>query len=986
MLIVSLSAGALSQDTVNVTFVYSPPTQQTTVYLTGEFNNWNNTSWQMVNIGNNTFVRTVPLLIGGQPAGYLQGAYEYKFYYSGVSTWPNDPLNPRSDGARNGNSVLYVQNPTIYHFLPNQISGIVKTATPVFSAYMFPRIGTVLDTSSLTLRIDSALFNGIGKFYDFSTEQFQFQVPFVLRNGSHKAFISAGGVADSVTFMVQAGFVQITSEGGYPTWNPVHLIRGIVQDTSIHSAKIIRNAMDTTVTAVVAGSFAVSDTLTEGLNSFKALVDTSGYFLVSDSVAFTYLVNHTPFATVTETLIGSNVVLDASVSSDPDSQSLTYTWLDDSTHPLGIAGSHTASVTVSKPSVGGEYYFGLIAQDLDGNADTLRSYFVVKDSGSIGVPTIASNPDWARRARIYFLFPKDASAAGTINAASLRLPIIKAMGFNVVWLMPVVKNASPINNGTGPGYNIVDFYNVAPEYGTNQDFKNFVIQAHNLGLKVILDITPNHTSRFHPWSMDAHTFKQDSRYWTWYEHSIIPHNDNGLGQSLDADGFNYYSGFSEQLLNVNWKDVDARTEMINVYKYWIKNFGVDGYRFDVYWGPHRRYGEQYMGIPVRTALKHIKPDILLLGEDDGTGDGTEAIYADASGGLDAAYDFKLYFNAVRGFNFSLGGIDNLDSQVQNGGFYPGPNSLYMRFMESQDEDRITWFYSGTNFSIPATTTFERTMPMATVLFTVPGVPMIWNGQEVGWGYGIQGSKEARNRSIIDWTFQGNNLLMPHYQRLAQIRAQFPAFASQEIKRLNSGNSLVYAFTRPFTGNNGIVAVNMSASSQNVSLVLDYTNLAAPITDGKTYYLSNLYADSSFAFQFTGGRDSLSFSLDAYGSAVFIIADSIIHLNLPSLTSVERKEAYHSLAAFWLNPNYPNPFNPSTRLTFSLAVRSPATLKIYDILGREVCTLMNQVKEAGGFTVTWNGEDSRGIPVGSGVYFARLQAGANSAVQKLLLLR
>ena len=98
--------------------------------------------------------------------------------------------------------------------------------------------------------------------------------------------------------------------------------------------------------------------------------------------------------------------------------------------------------------------------------------------------------------------------------------------------------------------------------------------------------------------------------------------------------------------------------MINVYKYWIKYFDLDGYRFDVYWGPHRRYGEAYMGDPVREDLKHLKPDILLLGEDDGTGVGTQYIYADAGGGLDAAYDFKLYFNQIRGFGFTSTAVDN----------------------------------------------------------------------------------------------------------------------------------------------------------------------------------------------------------------------------------------------------------------------------------------------------------------------------------------
>ena len=206
-----------------------------------------------------------------------------------------------------------------------------------------------------------------------------------------------------------------------------------------------------------------------------------------------------------------------------------------------------------------------------------------------------------------------------------------------------MKNAFPINNGPGPGYNIVDFYNVAPEYGTNQDFKNFVAQAHGLGMKVILDVTPNHSSRFHPWSADAHTFKTNSVYWYWYEHATITSNTNGLGDCLDADSFNYYCGFSEQILNFNWTDADMRAEMINVYKYWITQMGVDGYRLDVYWGPHRRYGEANMGKPVREALQPQARHPPLSSEDDGTGAGTEVIYADCSRRcqrrVDAAYDF-----------------------------------------------------------------------------------------------------------------------------------------------------------------------------------------------------------------------------------------------------------------------------------------------------------------------------------------------------------
>ena len=113
----------------------------------------------------------------------------------------------------------------------------------------------------------------------------------------------------------------------------------------------------------------------------------------------------------------------------------------------------------------------------------------------------------------------------------------------------------------------------------------------------------------------------------------------------------------------------------------------------------------------------------------------------------------MYFNAVRDFTFNSTGVNNLNSKLSNNGFYPGENSYFMRFMESQDEDRISYVYNS----------FEKTMPMATVIFTAPGMPMIINGQEVGLGKGI-GCRvnrilNDRRRGIIDWNFGGKNFLL-----------------------------------------------------------------------------------------------------------------------------------------------------------------------------------------------------------------------------------
>jgi len=986
-----LHTQAQAQDSVDVTFRYNAPASPT-IYLVGEFNGWNNAMTPMDNTSGTVWEKTLRLPVGGNPAppsNGVPGAWQYKFYYAGVGQWPNDPLNHHENPNDNANTYLYTKDPTIYHLLPNQRQSIINTGTPIISAYLFPKVGATIDTSSITVTIDGNSYTQIGKYYDAATKKFSFLLPNPLSNGKHNVKLvvssSAGTTnADSVYFTTQAGFIQITSQGGYPTRNSMRTLRGLVQNNSVTSAKIVRNTIDTTVVTVANGSFSVSDTLTEGLNTFKAIVDTNGTIVASDPVTYTYIVNHSPFARASAAFTsGDQISLTASGSTHPDGKSMTYKWLDDAKTPLGLNGKSGLTVAVTTPTKPGEYYFSIIASDSVGGIDTARCYFIIKKDGSYENPTLSSNPQWAKQARVYFLFPKSFTAQGTIPASTQRLQYIKDMGFNVIWMMPVMKNAYPIDQNYGPGYNITDFYNVAPEYGSNQDFKDFVSQAHALGIRVILDVTPNHTSRFHPWSQDAHLFKQDSRYWNWYEHTTIPHNTNGLGQTFDADGFNYYSAFSDQLLNYNWTDIDARTEMINVYKYWIKEFGLDGYRFDVFWGPHRRYGEVNMGKPMREALKHVKPDILLLAEDDGTGSGTEVIYADQGGGVDAAYDFKSYFNQIRGFSFSTLAVDNLHNELNNGGYFPGPNALYMRFMESQDEDRITHNYSA-NYLYDTVTTLNRTKPIASVIFSVPGFPMIWNGQEIGYGYGISGAKEKRTRTTINWNFPGQ-FLQKHYQRLAWIRGAFPAFATQSFSRIGTNDGAVYGILRQFQDENVITLANIAEQQRSVTLNLSITGtpnlLFTSPTDGKTYYVNDVYNDTTHQITFSSGTASFSMNIPPYGTAVLVISDSVRKLTVPVLTSVKQITGTSVPGSYAMSQNYPNPFNPATTISYQLPVSSDVSLKIYDMLGRAAAVLVNEVQSAGVYTARFDG-----MNFASGMYFYTLKAGNYTITKKMMLVK
>ena len=407
-----------------------------------------------------------------------------------------------------------------------------------------------------------------------------------------------------------------------------------------------------------------------------------------------------------------------------------------------------------------------------------------------------------------------------------------------------------------------------------------------------------------------------------------------------------------------------------------------------------------MGNPVREALKRIKPDILLLAEDDGTGGGTEVIYADrtsggVSGGVDAAYDFKLYFYQIRSFAGTPGALNALHAEIDNGGFFPGEHALYMRFMESQDEDRIVYFYSGV-FQIDAQTTFRKTMPLASVLFTAPGLPMLWNGQEVGWGYGITGAKEARARSVINWEYQGRDLLAPHYQKLATLRGQFPAFTAPKLDtdlngsvdggdvpvfvRIPSSNDIVYAFSRPYPGQNGLTVVNVTGEEQATLL-----NVSTPtallfndeVKPTSTVYLNDLFNEKTTS---TTPRDLGSFSvvLAPYESRVYTVSVTQDTLKLLGpITDV--RSAQELPARFVVHPNYPNPFNPSTVVSFEVPAAAEVAVVVYDILGREVVRLFDGLCAAGFHRVVWDTRATPGLSASSGVYYVRVTAAAGGSV-------
>ena len=995
-----------ASDSVDVTFYYKTSSNLTAVFLPGEFNNWGPNaagvislsapSRMTMDIATGVYWKTVRLRVGGNPTGGVPGAYQYKINENGSSNgWLSDPMNPRQNAADNGNSIIYLRNPTILYLQPNEKSSIVTQQHPTISAYIYPSLISALDTTSMKLAIDTAVYPIPPSAYNHATKSISFKPPVPLENGTRKIKLlvkNFGGsvVADSVSIVVQAGAVQILNQSGYTTVKDTATLVGSVEDTTIHSIKLVHNVTDSQTVNVAGGKFTKKVGLAEGQNTFRAVaLDSTNAQAVSSLFVLSRIVSHAPNALITFVAGGGSVTVSGEGSTDPDSGQtalLSYSWSVDPHNPApvdGVQGSTTSKIDVSVPSKPGEYYFGLIASDPNGNKDTTRSYFTVNQDGSVTIPTLSSNPQWVKMGRIYEVFFNSFTPEQTINAAAQKLDYLQRLGVNILWIMPIMKNNARIDNGPGPGYNIIDFYTVAPEYGTNADFKSFVQQAHNLGMKVILDVTPNHTSYNHPFVKDARLYSANSFYWSFYEHQLItnPNYHPDLSESITNDGFVYYGAFGDQILNYNWADADARAYMIGVFDWWVKEEGIDGYRFDVYWGPHAREnggngGETDMGLPVRKALKHIKPDVFVLGEAKGTGGGTETYYGDRNGGADAAYDWSLLQQVVSPFN-----VSSMNNYVTNFGgdtmgFVPGPNSRFMRFMENHDEERVAYLYGS----------YAKTMPMGTMIFTVPGIPMIYSGQEVGFGIGIT-NYDQRRRGIIDWNSAGKSVLSPHYQRLAWIRATYPAFSTLKFFHLASGNGLVYAYTRPFLGQNGIAMENFSSGPATASIAIVGSGINANVffnggaINGKTYYLNDVYNDTSYAASFSSGTMNFGITLPPFGSAVFVLADSIMHLSVPALTSVANHTETGTPTIFSLEQNFPNPFNPSTTIRYSVPTTSRVSLIVYDILGRKVAVLVDGQQTAGIHDIEFDGK-----LLSSGVYYCRLSTNGNSEVKRMMLVK
>ena len=233
------------------------------------------------------------------------------------------------------------------------------------------------------------------------------------------------------------------------------------------------------------------------------------------------------------------------------------------------------------------------------------------------------SPEWMKEAIIYEITPYNFVKNGTFKSITAKLPEIKELGVNTIWLQPVTKSSY-----RGQGYDVVDYFKVNPDLGTEEDLHELVDHARKLKLRVLFDVVLNHTSIYHPYAQDVVQKGNKSYYYSYYQMEM---DDKPYSSFYHRNEENFITYFWDDLVNLNYDNEDVQEWMIDMCKYWMTEYDIDGFRFDAIWGVIAR-NPRFVRRLI-SELKNIDPDFLLLAEDKGSDPNVFAL------GFDAAYDW-----------------------------------------------------------------------------------------------------------------------------------------------------------------------------------------------------------------------------------------------------------------------------------------------------------------------------------------------------------
>lgn len=915
---------------VPVTFHYKPPVQGfKTLQLAGSFDGWKvpDANYYMhYNSGDGLYEITVNL---------VPGLYQYKFVVD--STYYPDPDNPVYDGSQYQNSQITVSDPMITYLLPIDTNSVTPSTLPHIKAIFAFNPPTDTTFPVYTLAINGHNINSLSTFYSASSKTLDYPLDTnYLKMGSNTIVVnlsmSFGNFKPKSTTINVAPdprFDLLTEDMIYKKANIV--VYGKIYTSQISNVTLNLNGVVTSTMPDNNNNFTFPVILTKDTNTATVTVN-SAFGNGSKTQNLIYLPDNQPVIGLTNLLNGRTVSSSATANS-PIGLPLTYLWFQDAGNPeqVTLQSVNSPNIQITIPSTKGEYIYKVKVSDSQGKY-SYAGFIARAEADSVHIEGPDEHPGWVDSLVLYEIYTPTygpTSAVTGLKGLLAKLDDLSSLGINAVWL-------TPIFDGNDNGYAVSNYYKIKPSLGTEDDLRQVVQKAHQKGIKILLDLVINHTWSQHPFFQNVLALNGNSPFAYYYLWSGTP------GSSI----YNYYFNWTD-LPNMNVNNTELEEYLYNVAEYWIREFDVDGYRCDCAWGIEERNPVFWQ--EMRRRIKLLKPEAFLLAESPADNYQSGAILDIFNHKFDAAYDWELRGFGAGALNDLLkstpANIPTLSSVIIKS--YP-VNDYPMRFLENHDFLRAT-----SEFGL------KQSKLGHTIVFTVGGVPLIYGGGEVG---------ELTEFNPINWSDPNN--FEPYFAKLINIRKRYIRNNAQVRILNNSSTMLVESYLTKSDTNRILTVANFSNGAATVTI-----NFAGSVTDS-SIFIHDLFADTSLQVS-ASQINSVTFKLAGLEARVYGLQNYLT-------TSVTGNE--NIVYQYKLEQNYPNPFNPSTVISYSLRQAGNVRVTVYDILGREVIALVNQTQNSGTYKVTWNGKNSSGESVSSGIYFYSINSGSFVSTKKMILLK
>lgn len=495
---------------------------------------------------------------------------------------------------------------------------------------------------------------------------------------------------------------------------------------------------------------------------------------------------------------------------------------------------------------------------------------------------------WFKDAIIYELHIKafadgNADGIGDFKGLIEKLDYLQELGVTAIWLLPFYP--SPQRDG---GYDISDYYSINPDYGAVEEFRNFMKLAHERGLRVITELVINHTSDQHPWFQRARQAPPGSRernYYVWsdspekYEDARIIFQDfENSNWAWDPVAKAYYwHRFYTHQPDLNFDSPDVQEEIFRIIDYWIE-MGVDGFRLDAIPYLFERDGTNCENLPeTHTFLKKLrahvdakKEGILLLAEANMWPEDS-ASYFGHGDECQMNYHFPIMPRMFMAIKMEdrypiidiIAQTPVIPDNCQWGIFLRNHDELTLEMVTDEERDYMYRAYNKDALSRINLGIRHRLAPlldnnrqkielMNCLLFSLPGTPVLYYGDEIGMGDNVHLGDRDGVRTPMQWNLDRNggfSMAHPHslylplindpeyhhstvnvevqqnnpssllwwMKRIISIRKRYRAFGRGDIKFLAPENSKVLAFTRSYEEEHLLVVANLSRHPQAASL-------------------------------------------------------------------------------------------------------------------------------------------------------------------------